>query len=75
MPAQPIATSIPHQTRKTDPFIGVLMLDTRFDRPLGDAGNPHSYALPARMRIVEGAGSTDIVRDGRPSEPLVAAFP
>ena len=74
MPAQPNATSITHQTRKTDPFIGVLMLDTRFDRPLGDAGNPHSYALPARMRIVEGAGSTDIVRDGRPSEPLVAAF-
>ncbi|MBE9636813.1 aspartate/glutamate racemase family protein [Salipiger mangrovisoli] len=55
-------------------FIGILSLDTRFPRILGDAGNPGSYHLPARLRIVPGAGSPDIVRDGRPAPALVAGF-
>ncbi|WP_353474735.1 aspartate/glutamate racemase family protein [Salipiger sp. H15] len=56
------------------PFIGILSLDTRFPRIPGDAGNPESYHLPARVRVVPGAGSPDIVRDGRPAPELVAAF-
>ncbi len=56
------------------PFIGILSLDTRFPRIPGDAGNPSSYHLPARLRIVEGAGSPDIVRDGRPAPFLVERF-
>ncbi|SDG06787.1 hypothetical protein [Alloyangia pacifica] len=56
------------------PFIGILSLDTRFPRISGDAGNPESYHLPARIRVVPGAGSPDIVRDGRPAPELVAAF-
>ncbi|MEI4485102.1 aspartate/glutamate racemase family protein [Frigidibacter sp. MR17.14] len=56
------------------PFIGILSLDTRFPRIAGDAGNPGSYHLPARVSVVEGAGSPDIVRDGRPDPALVARF-
>ncbi len=55
-------------------FIGILSLDTRFPRIPGDAGNPESYQLPARLRVVEGAGSPEIVRDGRPAPELVARF-
>ena len=50
------------------------MLDTQFARPLGDAGNPESYAIPARIEVVTGAGSLDIVRNGRPNPVLVEAF-
>ena len=55
-------------------FIGVLMLDTAFERILGDAGNPASYHRPAKIVVVENAGSTDIVRDGKPDPALVSAF-
>ncbi|WP_319412739.1 hypothetical protein [uncultured Cohaesibacter sp.] len=47
------------------------MLDTRFPRPLGDAGNPDSYAIAARIERIDGAGSLDIVRNGRPNPLLV----
>lgn len=55
-------------------FIGVLSLDTRFPRIVGDAGHPESYHMPARIRVIEGAGSTEIVRDGRPIPELVVSF-
>ncbi len=50
------------------------MLDTRFPRPLGDAGNPESFAIPARVEVVTGADSLDVVRNGRPAPELVDAF-
>lgn len=56
------------------PFIGILSLDTRFPRIPGDAGNPESYHLPARVRVISGAGSPDVVKNGRPSPELVARF-
>ncbi|MEK6204192.1 MAG: hypothetical protein N2B02_00960, partial [Amylibacter sp.] len=56
------------------PFLGILMLDTKFTRILGDAGNIDSYDTPARMRVVSGAGSLDIVKDGLPEEELIQAF-
>ena len=55
-------------------FLGILMLDTRFERIIGDAGNPASYPVEARCRVIPGAGSTEIVRDGRPAEALVERF-
>lgn len=55
-------------------FIGILALDTRFPRIIGDAGNPGSYDLPARLRVVAGADSTRIVQDGRPAPALAAGF-
>lgn len=56
------------------PFLGILMLDTHFPRILGDAGNADSYDVPARTHVVPGAGSLDIVKNGRPSEQLIDAF-
>lgn len=55
-------------------FLGVLMLDTRFPRVVGDAGNVDSYPYPARTHVVKGAGSLDIVKDGLPSKHLVESF-
>lgn len=50
------------------------MLDTKFPRILGDAGNVDSYTVPARVHVVKGAGSLDIVKDGLPPEYLIRAF-
>ena len=55
-------------------FIGVLMLDTAFERVPGDAGHPASFHRPARARVVAGAGSPEVVRDGRPDADLARAF-
>jgi len=48
--------------------VGVLMLDTRFPRPMGDIGNPDTFAqlgITARHMIVRGAHANDIVRGDR----------
>lgn len=34
------------------PRLGLLMLDTRFPRPLGDIGNPASWPVPVLPRVV-----------------------
>jgi len=44
-------------------FLGVLMLETRFPRVLGDVGNPASFAMPVRHRVVSGALPLRVVRD------------
>lgn len=54
--------------------IGVLMLDTAFERIPGDAGHPGSFHRPARALVVAGAGSAEVVRDGRPAPALARAF-
>lgn len=33
-------------------MLGIVMLDTRFPRPLGDVGNPASWPVPALLRVV-----------------------
>jgi hypothetical protein len=43
-------------------FLGVLMLHTRFPRPLGDIGNPGSFRMPVRYAVVEGASAQRVVR-------------
>ena len=58
----------------TQPFLGILMLDTQFPRILGDAGNVDSYDVPARTHVVAGIGSLDIVTDKALPEHVVAAF-
>ncbi len=50
------------------------MLDTAFERVVGDVGNPDSYPMPVRLKVVEGAGSTQIVRADRPDAALVSSF-
>ena len=48
-------------------FLGVLMLDTRFPRVLGDVGNPASFAMPVKHRVVAGASPQRVVREGDPA--------
>lgn len=59
-------------------FLGILMLDTRFPRPLGDIGNPATFAdlqIPVRYQTVCGASPEKVVRanDSLALQPFVAA--
>ena len=54
------------------PSLGVLMLDTRFPRPLGDVGNPASFDFPVRYAVVAGASPQRVVRG--PADDLLQAF-
>jgi hypothetical protein len=44
------------------PFVGLLVLDTRFPRLPGDAGRPDSYPMPVRARTVAGATPARVVQ-------------
>ena len=66
-----------HQSGATG-FVGILMLDTRFPRPLGDIGNPQTFArlaIPVRYTTVHGASPQRIVRDRDPAllQPFIDA--
>ncbi len=56
----------------TAPFLGVLMLDTRFPRPPGDVGCAASFAMPVRHAVVRGASPRRVVREADPA--LLAPF-
>lgn len=43
------------------PSLGVLMLETQFPRPLGDIGNPGTWAFPVRFHTVPGASAGNVV--------------
>jgi Asp/Glu/hydantoin racemase len=55
--------------------LGVLMLETRFPRPVGDIGNPATFACPVRYRTVQGASPRRVVvdRDRALLAPFIAA--
>ena len=60
------------------PFLGILMLDTQFPRPLGDIGHPGTWArlnIPVRMHTVQGASPAKIVQEADPRfvQPFVDA--
>lgn len=44
-------------------FIGLLQLQTRFPRPLGDIGHPQTFDFPVARRIVSQATAQAVVRD------------
>ena len=44
------------------PLLGIVLLDTRFPRPHGDAGNPASWPVPTRVKVVAGAWPRKIVQ-------------
>ena len=51
-------------------FLGILMLDTRFPRPLGDVGNPQTYeraGIPVRFMTVAGASPHRVVQQADPA--------
>jgi hypothetical protein len=46
---------------QTAPPLGIIMLDTNFARPLGDAGNPASWPFPVIIERVPKALAGDVV--------------
>src|SRR5438876_5046817 len=52
--------------------LGILMLDTRFPRIVGDIGNPASFDFPVIFRKMEGIGPDDAVA-AHPDKPRVMA--
>jgi hypothetical protein len=52
--------------------LGVLMLDTRFTRFVGDIGNPASYSEPTLFEVVRGATVDKVVPAKAP--PLIDDF-
>ena len=44
-------------------MLGILMLETRFPRPVGDIGNPASFDFPVRYKVVRGASPERVVRE------------
>lgn len=56
------------------PTVGVLMLDTRFPRFVGDIGNPDSIAGPSLHRRVPRATVERVVGDGPVPPTLLRAF-
>ena len=52
--------------------LGILMLDTRFPRMVGDIGNAESFAFPVIHKIVRGAGANVVVKDQ--ADGLLPAF-
>jgi Asp/Glu/hydantoin racemase len=52
--------------------VGILMLDTRFPRILGDMGNAATFPFPVRYQRVTGASPDRVVRQGQ--RELLPAF-
>jgi hypothetical protein len=44
-----------------DKVLGVMQLDTKFERIPGDIGNVESYDFPAKVKIVSGASVQRVV--------------
>ena len=59
-------------TNETGARLGILMLDTRFPRILGDVGHAGSWDFPVRYAVVPGATPEAIVCDD--IDPFVQAF-
>jgi hypothetical protein len=57
-------------------FLGVLTLDTRFPRLIGDIGNPASFAVPTLTRVVHGARPDQAVQsaEGQRDAALLDPF-
>jgi hypothetical protein len=56
------------------PALGIIMLNTRFPRVVGDIGNPETFPFPVRYRIVEQATVDQVVRADGLSAALVDGF-
>ena len=65
----------PDQARSDRAVLGVLMLDTRFPRLLGDIGNPRTFDFAVRYEVVRDASPQRVVRERDPLllQPFIAA--
>lgn len=52
--------------------LGILMLDTAFERPAGDVGNAASWRCPVAFRRIAGASPDHVIRQG--GVGLIPAF-
>ncbi|MGY2050550.1 aspartate/glutamate racemase family protein [Methylobacterium sp. JK268] len=52
--------------------LGIIMLDTRFERPPGDVGHPETWPFPVRYAVVHGATARRVV-EGHDAD-LIDAF-
>jgi hypothetical protein len=50
--------------RAARPHLGILMLETKFPRPLGDVGHAGSFHIPVRYAVVHGATAARVVHGG-----------
>lgn len=57
------------------PTLGLLMLQTRFPRPPGDVGHPHTFGFEVCRRVVQGATPERVVRGSDPAvlQPFIDA--
>jgi Asp/Glu/hydantoin racemase len=55
--------------------IGIIMLDTVFPRIPGDVGNPSTFSFPVIYKVVKGATSTKVVKEGNSTllQPIIQA--
>jgi len=60
--------------QNAEPFLGIMMLATRFPRMAGDIGNPASHPYPVRYRTVDTATVDAIVTPGGIAPAVVADF-
>lgn len=60
------------KTAQGRPPLGILMLDTKFERPLGDVGNVGSWPFPVVFETISGATSRMVI-DGH-FDRIVAAI-
>lgn len=44
------------------PTVGVILSDTSFHRPIGDAGNPESYSYPVVFHLARGVTAAEMVQ-------------
>ena len=58
----------------TQPSLGILMLNTRFPRPPGDIGNPHTWPFPVLYQVIEAATVDRVVNADPPADPLLEPF-
>jgi hypothetical protein len=58
-PAAPVLP--PGAGGRVQPFLGIVMLDTRFPRPPGDVGHPDTFGCPVRRAMVAGAWPDKVV--------------
>lgn len=65
----------PHAAPGASGFLGIMMLETRFPRPVGDIGNAATFGFPVRYLVVEGASPKRVVRDRAADllRPFIAA--
>lgn len=63
------------KSRSVSPFMGIIMLDTRFPRIKGDIGNPDTFGFPVKYQVVNGASPERMViqADKTMIQPFIAA--